>query len=96
MEPYILIVVSAIWFILGYTLSDLRKKKSQNIYRKGYEVRYMNKNDEYDNAIIWDNTHESSHFIIVKKKSDRYTPVYIIKRESVVKVTPIESDVKVK
>ena len=92
MEPYILIVVSAIWFVLGYTFSDSRKKKMQSVYKKGYQVRYLNKSNEFDTAIIWDTSNETSQFLIVKKKSDRYTPVYIIKRESVVEVTPIEAD----
>jgi len=91
MEPYILIAVSAIWFVLGYIFSDSRKKKVQTIYRKGYEVRYMNKNNEYEEAIIWDNASESSQFLIVKKQSQRYTPVYIIKQESVVEVKPTDS-----
>lgn len=92
MEPYILIAISAIWFVLGYIFSDSRKKKFQSIYQKGYEVRYLNKSNEYETATIWDNASEHSKFLIVKKQSEKYTPVYIIKQESVVQVTPIDTN----
>lgn len=90
MEPYILIGVSAIWFGLGYIFSDSKRKKEKNIIRKGSEVVYKNKNNEIENAIVCDDALESSQFIIVKKESNRYTPVYIIRRTSVTDVFPLK------
>ena len=79
------IVLSFSFFCLGF-LMRARRQKLPKTFEIGQIVRYSNKKGEIEEGVVVQGEDNDAKYIIIRKQSLKYSPLFVIKTSTITNV----------